>query len=119
MSHNSLMRMKTRVIAVSLALLIPIGIVSPTAMNAAPNTTKPITLSAVKTHNSPSDCWTVVNRKVYNLTTWISRHPGGSSRIIAMCGKDASQAFNAQHSGQGSPNSYLAEFQIGIVKKKR
>jgi cytochrome b involved in lipid metabolism len=111
--------MKTKVIAVSLALLIPIGIVSPTAINAAPKTTKPITLSAVKTHNSPSDCWTVVNRKVYNLTTWISQHPGGSSRIIAMCGKDASQAFNAQQSGQGSPNSYLAEFQIGIVKKKR
>ncbi len=119
MSHNSLMTMKSKAIAVSLTLLIPIGLMAPTAINAAPNTTKPITLNAVKTHKSPTDCWTIVNRKVYNLTAWISQHPGGSSRIIAMCGKDASAAFNAQHAGQGSPNTNLAEYQIGIVKKKR
>jgi cytochrome b involved in lipid metabolism len=112
------MTAKSKAITVSLTLLIPIGIVTPTAINAAPNTTKPITLNAVKTHSSPINCRTIVNRKVYNLTAWIRQHPGGSSRIIAMCGKDASAAFNAQHAGQGSPNSNLAEYQIGIVKKK-
>jgi len=113
------MHMKPKAIAFSLGLLIPIGIATPTEINAAPNTTKPITLNAVKTRKSPTDCWTIVNRKVYNLTAWISQHPGGTSRIIAMCGKDASTAFNAQHAGQGSPNTNLAEYQIGIVKKKR
>jgi cytochrome b involved in lipid metabolism len=113
------MNMRSKIIAVSVAVLIPIGLMAPTVINAAPNTTKPIYLKAVKTHNSPTDCWAVVNRKVYNLTAWISQHPGGSSRIIAMCGKDASQAFIAQHAGQGSPNSNLAQYQIGVVKKRR
>ncbi len=119
MSQNHVMRIKSKIIAVSVSVFIPLGLMAPTAISAAPNTTKPITFKAVKKHNSANDCWAVVNRKVYNLTGWISRHPGGSSRIIAMCGKNASKAFNAQHAGQGSPNSNLAEYQIGVVKKKR
>ena len=110
---------KFKVIPIALALALPIGFITPTAINAAPNTTKQITVKQVKAKNTASDCWSIVNRKVYNLTDWISQHPGGSSRIIAMCGKDASLAYNSQHSGQGSPNSYLASYQIGIVKVKR
>ncbi len=117
MSHTRDMKMKT--ISIAVGLLIPIGLVAPTAINAAPNTTKQITVKQVKKHNTQTDCWSIVNGKVYNLTDWVSKHPGGSIRIIAMCGTNASKAFNAQHAGQGSPATNLSEYQIGIVKKKR
>ena len=71
------------------------------------------TMAEVRRHRTSSDCWSVVNRKVYNLTSWIARHPGGSSRILAMCGRDASAAFNAQHGGSSGVASILAAYKIG------
>ena len=108
-----------KIISLAIALLIPIGFVAPAAINAAPNTTKQITVKQVKKHNTSTNCWSIVNRKVYRLTRWISKHPGGSSRIIAMCGKNASKRFNAQHASAKAPAFNLAKYQIGVVKKKR
>jgi cytochrome b involved in lipid metabolism len=118
MSETTSMRMKTRLMAISLVLSIPMGLVTATSIKAAPNTTKSITLETVKAHNKPTDCWLVVNRKVYNLTALISQQPASASRVIPMCGKDASQAFNALYAGQESTNN-LAQYQIGVIKKKK
>ena len=73
-------------------------------------------MADVKTHNSSTSCWTVVNGNVYDVTSWISKHPGGSSAIKGMCGVDASSTFNGQHGGQARPASELASFKIGILK---
>ena len=102
-----------------IAFLIPLGFIAPTAINANPNTVKQIKVKQVKKHNTSTDCWSIVNGKVYNLTDWISKHPGGSSRIIAMCGKKSSKRFNAQHAGAAAPAFNLAKYQIGVVKKKK
>lgn len=67
----------------------------------------------VAKHSKPSDCWTVINNKVYNLTKWIDRHPGGPGVIELICGKDGTGAFNGQHGGQARPASELANFAIG------
>jgi cytochrome b involved in lipid metabolism len=74
------------------------------------------TLAEVATHNTSASCWTVVSGNVYNVTSWISAHPGGSSAIKGMCGVDASSAFNGQHGGQSRPVSELAGFKIGTLK---
>ncbi len=74
------------------------------------------TLAQVATHNTASNCWSVVNGGVYNLTSWIGQHPGGQSAIKSMCGLDASADFNGQHGGQARPVSELAGFKIGVLK---
>ncbi len=74
------------------------------------------TLADVKLHNTRTNCWTAVNGSVYNVTNWITQHPGGASAIVGMCGIDASGAFNGQHGGQARPVSELASFKIGILK---
>lgn len=73
-------------------------------------------MTEVAKHSTPADCWTAVNGKVYNLTQWINKHPGGSKAIIYMCGIDGSKGFNGQHGEQERPASELAGFQIGILK---
>lgn len=70
----------------------------------------------VATHNSSSSCWTIVNRGVYDLTAWISGHPGGSGAILSICGKDGSEDFNEQHGGDGGPEKILAGFKIGVLQ---
>lgn len=82
----------------------------------APTTVKSFTMADVKTHNSSASCFTVVNGNVYDVTSWINKHPGGSSAIKGMCGVDASSAFNGQHGGESRPESTIASFKIGVLK---
>lgn len=73
------------------------------------------TLADVATHNSAASCWTVINGKVYDVTSWITQHPGGQQAILSLCGKDGSAAFTEQHGTQSRPNSELATFLIGSL----
>lgn len=79
-------------------------------------TVKSYTLAEVQSANTSSKCWSIVSGNVYDLTSWISQHPGGQSAIKSMCGKDSTAAFQGQHSGQARPLSELSGFKIGILK---
>lgn len=76
---------------------------------------KTFTMMEVAAHGSASDCYTAINGLVYDLTAWISRHPGGQENIISICGKDGSAAFNGQHGTQGRPESILDTYKIGAL----
>jgi cytochrome b involved in lipid metabolism len=71
--------------------------------------------SEIKVHNLKSDCWSIVNGNVYNLTTYVKSHPGGATVIANICGKDGSNAFVNQHNTQGKPNKVLSSFLLGPV----
>lgn len=43
----------------------------------------------IQKHNLPADKWLVVDRKVYNITKWCRRHPGGHRVIGHYAGEDA------------------------------
>ena len=85
---------------------------SPTASG---TTTGAYSMSAVAQHASAASCWTAIDGQVYDLTDWVSRHPGGRQAILGTCGKDASAAFNAQHGGQGRAAAELKQFRIGTL----
>lgn len=74
-----------------------------------------LTNSEINAHNLKSDCWSIVNGNVYNLTTYVKSHPGGASVIANICGKDGSKAFVNQHNTQGKPNKVLSSFLLGPV----
>lgn len=74
------------------------------------------TLVEVGSHNTSSSCWVAIGGKVYDLTTWISRHPGGPEVIRGLCGTDASSAFANQHGGERDPARELATFAIGPLR---
>lgn len=71
------------------------------------------TMAQVAAHNSSQSCWAAINGNVYDLTTWIPRHPGGAAAILSLCGTDGSAAFNAQHDSQRRPEQELAQLLIG------
>jgi hypothetical protein len=49
----------------------------------------------VALHNTASDCWMIINNNVYNLTSFVNTHSGGSAVIIGQCGKDGTAVFNS------------------------
>jgi cytochrome b involved in lipid metabolism len=75
------------------------------------------TMAQVRKHSTPGDCWTVINRTVYNLTPWVARHPGGSRAIAGLCGRDGTRTFLAQHRGDPQPTSILASYRIGTLRR--
>ena len=60
-------------------------------------------------------CWTVIDGVVYDMTTFIARHPAGSYPIRKLCGKDGTEDFAEEHNGQGEPEKWLETLRIGVI----
>jgi cytochrome b involved in lipid metabolism len=75
------------------------------------------TMAMVKTHASEASCWTVISGNVYDLTKWISQHPGGSGAIKSLCGTDGTAGFLGQHEGKSKPASRLSGYLLGPLAK--
>lgn len=74
------------------------------------------TSAQVAQHNSAGNCWASIDGNVYNLTTWVARHPGGESPITRLCGTDGSAIFQAQHGSSRSARAALVLLKIGSLK---
>ena len=72
-----------------------------------------LTLTEVKKHDSATSCWSVVSGNVYDLTKWITKHPGGASAIRGLCGVDGTSAFERKHAGSSGPEDELANYLLG------
>jgi len=50
-------------------------------------------------HNIEGDCWVAFRGKVYDLTSWLPRHPGTAGAIMPYCGTSEGfeQAFTKKH----------------------
>ncbi|KGA14518.1 hypothetical protein GM51_17105 [freshwater metagenome] len=70
-------------------------------------------MADVKKADTRANCWSVIDGNVYDLTAWISAHPGGASAILFLCGKDGSNAFKAQHENQARPAMNLTKYLLG------
>jgi hypothetical protein len=92
---------------------------TPTATKSATPTPTPTvaksgyTINDVKANATSAKCWSAISGNVYDLTAWISIHPGGQGFIRALCGTDGTSEFNAQHRGQSNPASRLSNYLLG------
>ncbi len=77
---------------------------------------KTYSVAEVASHKNKASCWTMINGNVYDLTSWISEHPGGAEAILSLCGTDGTAAFTAQHGGQRDPEAELKSLLIGKLK---
>ena len=76
-----------------------------------------ISAEEVAQHNKSDDCWTIVGGNVYDVTSFVNRHPAGSPAINEMCGKDANQDFLSEHAGQAEPEFWLETLRIGVLRQ--
>ena len=91
----------------------PTAKATPTPTPTPASTQAGYTMADVKKANTRAKCWSAIDGNVYDLTAWISAHPGGASAITFLCGIDGSNAFKAQHEGQGKPSLRLSQYLLG------
>lgn len=51
------------------------------------------TLDEIKSHDSSNDLWMVIYNKVYDVTSFTSKHPGSAEILLDCGGVDATEAF--------------------------
>lgn len=73
------------------------------------------TMQMIAANNTASKCWVAIDGMAYDLTDWISSHPGGSSAISSLCGKDGTSRFLSQHGGQANPDRTLDGYLLGPI----
>ncbi|PYH86109.1 mitochondrial cytochrome b2 [Aspergillus uvarum CBS 121591] len=51
----------------------------------------------VAKHNTAESCWVILYGKVYDVTNFLSDHPGGAKIILKLAGKDATEEYDPIH----------------------
>ncbi|PGH08836.1 hypothetical protein AJ79_05840 [Helicocarpus griseus UAMH5409] len=80
---------------------------------------KQFTRQEIEKHDSESDCWIVVNNKVYDATSVLSWHPGGAAAILAHAGRvhtETTEEFDSIHDDYAQQK--LSECVLGVVTDK-
>lgn len=84
-------------------------------------TAQTFTAAQVAEHDSREDCWTTIRGSVYDLTSFVARHPGGDE-ILRACGTDATTLFETRTTadgeavGSGTGHSDSAASQLSSLK---
>ena len=52
-----------------------------------------ISRTELSMHNRKGDAWTAVRGVVYDVTDFISKHPGGQTALIKILGQDGTSTF--------------------------
>ncbi|KAJ5125902.1 hypothetical protein N7526_008079 [Penicillium atrosanguineum] len=69
----------------------------------------------VAKHNSAESCWVIIHDKVYDVTNFMTDHPGGSKVILRLAGKDATEEFDPVHPDGTLEENLKPEACLGTV----
>lgn len=72
------------------------------------------TLAEVATHCTRDDAWVIIDERVYDMTRFIDKHPGGVGPMINLAGKDGTDVFANYHAAR-IYRTMLPSFLIGEV----
>ena len=79
---------------------------------AADSDAKRFTRADVAKHNTPQDCWIIVDDEVLDVTKFAKFHPGGAAFIHKLAGQDATGPFGLYHN-PGHRRKYFGKFRVG------
>eukprot|EP01136_Pigoraptor_vietnamica_P024770 Opistho-1_new@78079 len=77
------------------------------------DTKRRLTWEQLAQHNKRTDAFVAVRGKVYNVTEFMKKHPGGQDALIVAAGRDVTQVFEMYH--PFSTAKVLAKYEVGEV----
>lgn len=70
------------------------------------------TRQTVAKHNTHDDGWIIINKRVYNISKFISYHPGGETILLQFLGDDGTEGFEMMKHSSDAMN-VLKKYFIG------
>jgi fatty acid desaturase len=64
-------------------------------------------------HNKKDDCWIIIDNSVFDITDFLSKHPGGSDILMSRAGEDATTYFITKHGLDNNIKERLNKFKVG------
>lgn len=58
------------------------------------------TLAEVAAHSTRDDAWIIIDERVYDVTRFIDKHPGGVGPMVNLAGKDCTDVFANYHAAR-------------------
>lgn len=78
-----------------------------------------LTRRVVSHHNTANDAWVIHNGGVYDVTLFLSSHPGGEEVLQEHLGSDISDRMNGTHQHSDFAYNLLSKYRIGTLKESR
>lgn len=69
----------------------------------------------VQQHRAAGDCWVILYGQVYDVTNFLSEHPGGSKIILQLAGQDATEAYDPVHPPGTLESSLPSSCRLGSI----
>ncbi|KAG5981227.1 hypothetical protein E4U54_006667, partial [Claviceps lovelessii] len=66
-------------------------------------------------HNTPDSCWVILYGQVYDVTDFLTSHPGGPNVILKLAGRDATQDYDPVHPPGTLEENLKPEARLGVV----
>jgi isopentenyl diphosphate isomerase/L-lactate dehydrogenase-like FMN-dependent dehydrogenase len=73
------------------------------------------TFDQVQQHRSRDSCWVILYGKVYDVTSFLPAHPGGSNIILQLAGTDATPEYDPIHPPGTLEDSLPASACLGTI----
>ncbi|RUS91183.1 hypothetical protein EGW08_001096 [Elysia chlorotica] len=74
-----------------------------------------ISFAEFSKHNKRDDQWLAINDKVYDITEFAKRHPGGAKILNHFAGEDATDAWTAFHNDKEKVSKYMKSIYVGDI----
>ncbi|KAE9411536.1 glyoxylate dehydrogenase [Gymnopus androsaceus JB14] len=74
-----------------------------------------LSAQTVAEHASQDNCWIIIHGQVYDITSFIPEHPGGSKIILKYAGKDATEAYEPIHPPNTIKDNLTPDKHLGPV----
>jgi len=69
----------------------------------------------VAQHNTNESAWVSIEDKVYDITGWLDKHPGGREYLEIGAGRDITYLFDSYHPFSTKPTEILKKYEIGTL----
>ncbi|KAI0659447.1 hypothetical protein C8Q70DRAFT_1053815 [Cubamyces menziesii] len=83
------------------------------------NNLKTFSLDEIAKHNNKNDAWLILDNKVYDVTSFLTEHPGGANAILTYAGKatvDVTNEYKGIHDAYA--NSLRDKMLIGVLSEE-
>ncbi|BCR85143.1 FMN-dependent alpha-hydroxy acid dehydrogenase [Aspergillus chevalieri] len=74
-----------------------------------------LSVEQIAGHNTPEDCWIVVDKQIWDVTDFLEEHPGGPTIILKYAGRDATKAYSEVHAPSVIKSNLPPEKYIGLL----